>query len=281
MKKFLIFALPLFLFSCDKINLSKVEENTTDIVAIVNTSKLFKKDVAAILPKKMSSKDSAVFVTNFINDWAINQILLEKAQNNISQNELEEIQDLVNDYRSSLLINNYKSKLILQRLDTAISDDEIESLYNASKENFKLNEELIKLKYLHFEDNIISKKEFIKLFKSDDIEDAEELARRQLSFKSFNLNDSIWMPVDNILLKLPFQKDELLKKTKFTSKQDSLDLYLVAINDVLVRNDIAPLSYIRPKIKQIILHKRKIELMKKIEQILLQDAVKNNNFKKY
>lgn len=271
----------LILVSCDKINLPKVEENSSNIVAIVNTSKLFKKDIAQILPKNISSKDSAVFVTNFINDWAINQIMLEKAQTSISQPELEEIQDLVNDYRSSLLINNYKTKLILQRLDTFIGGEEIASFYENSKENFKLNEELIKVKYLHFEDNIISKNDFVRLFKSDDIEDAEELARRQLSFKKFDLNDSIWKPVDNILLKLPFQKDELLKKSKFTSKQDSLDLYLVAVNDVLLRNDIAPLSYIRPKVKQIILHKRKIELIKKIEQILLQDAVKNNNFKKY
>lgn len=271
----------LILVSCDKINLPKVEENSSNIVAIVNTSKLFKKDIAQILPKNISSKDSVVFVINFINDWAINQILLEKAQTSISQPELEEIQDLVNDYRSSLLINNYKNKLILQRLDTVIGEEEIASFYEASKENFNLNEELIKVKYLHFEDNIISKNDFVKLFKSDDIEDAEELARRQLSFKNFDLNDSIWKPVDNILLKLPFQKDELLKKSKFTSKQDSLDLYLVAVNDVLLQNDIAPLSYIRPKIKQIILHKRKIELIKKVEQILLQDAVKNNNFKKY
>ena len=271
----------LVLVSCDNINLSKVEENSSSIVAIVNTSKLFTKDIAQILPKNISSKDSTVFVTNFINDWAINQIMLEKAQTSISQPELEEIEDLVNEYRSGLLINNYKSKLILQRLDTVISEDEVASFYEVSKENFKLNEELIKLKFLHFEDNIISKNEFIKLFKSDDIEDAEELERRQLSFKNFDLNDSVWKPLDNILLNLPFQKDQLLKKSKFTSKQDSLDLYLVAVNDVLLRNDIAPLSYIRPKIKQIILHKRKIELIKKIEQILLQDAVKNNNFKKY
>ena len=131
----------LVLVSCDKINLSKVEENSSSIVAIVNTSKLFTKDIAQILPKNISSKDSTVFVTNFINDWAINQIMLEKAQTSISQPELEEIEDLVNEYRSGLLINNYKSKLILQRLDTVISEDEVASFYEASKENFKLNEE--------------------------------------------------------------------------------------------------------------------------------------------
>ena len=40
----------LVLVSCDNINLSKVEENSSSIVAIVNTSKLFTKDIAQILP---------------------------------------------------------------------------------------------------------------------------------------------------------------------------------------------------------------------------------------
>jgi hypothetical protein len=56
---------------------------------------------------------------------------------------------------------------------------------------------------------------------------------------------------------------------------------LVAIKDVLRRNDIAPLSYIKPTIKEMILHKRKIELIRDIEKIIVKDATKNNNFKIY
>jgi hypothetical protein len=83
------------------------------------------------------------------------------------------------------------------------------------------------------------------------------------------------------MLKLPFSKENLLKKTKFIEKQDSLGIYLVAIKDVLRRNDIAPLNYIQPTIKKMILHKRKIELIRDIEKILIKDATENNNFKTY
>ena len=62
---------------------------------------------------------------------------------------------------------------------------------------------------------------------------------------------------------------------------DSLGLYLTSVKDVLLRNDIAPLSYVEPTIKQMILHKRKIQLIRDIEKILVQDATKNNNFKVY
>ena len=46
------------------------------------------------------------------------------------------------------------------------------------------------------------------------------------------------MPLDNIMLKIPFLKEKLLKKTKFIQKQDSLSLYLVAVKDVVKKETI-------------------------------------------
>ena len=150
-----------------------------------------------------------------------------------------------------------------------------------NKENFKLNEELVKIKFLHIDNTIIDKKEILKLFKSDDILDLEELEKQELSFKFHQFNDSTWTQLDNVLLKLPFSKEKLLKKTKFIQKQDSIGLYLVAIKDVLELNSIAPLSYVLPTIEQMILHKRKIQLIRDIEKIIIKDAIQNNNFKIY
>tara|TARA_R110002126_G_scaffold291495_1_gene453183 strand:+ start:12322 stop:13170 length:849 start_codon:yes stop_codon:yes gene_type:complete len=276
-----LFLMISLLTSCDYLEVQEKEDTSSEIVAIVNTEKLFRKDVKDILPKSIAKEDSIILVNGYINDWAIKQLLLKKAEANSSQGDVEEINALVKDYKESLLINSYKERLINQQLDTLINDEEIEIFYEKNKENFRLNEELLKIKYLHFDNNIINKSEFITLFKSDAIEDLEELEKQQLSFKFYQFNDSIWTRLDKVLLKLPFSKENLLKKTKFDQKQDSLGLYLVAIKDVLIRNDIAPLSYIKPTIKQMILHKRKIELIRDIEKILVKDATKNNNFKVY
>lgn len=269
------------LVSCNYFDVQEKENTSSEIVAIVNTEKLFKEDLKEFLPKNISKEDSLVLVKGFINDWAIKQLLLKKAETNSSQEDVNEINTLVKDYRESLLINSYKERLIKQQLDTIIDEEEIEVFYSKNKENFKLNEELVKIKYLHFDNNIINKEEFINLFKSEKIEDLEALEKQQLSFKFYQFNDSIWTQLDKVLLKLPFSKEILLKKSKFLQKQDSLGLYLVAIKDVLVRNDTAPLNYIKSNIKQMILHRRKIELIRDIEKILVKDATKNNNFKIY
>ena len=269
------------LASCDYIKLQEKHAPTSEIIAIVNTDKLFKEDLKDFLPRNISREDSLILVKSFIQDWAVKKLLLDAAANNNTQESLKNINNLVQDYKESLLINNFKEALIKQQLDTIISDDEVEAYYLINNENFKLNEVLVKSRYLYFDASIINKKEIVKFFKSEEIEDAEELERQQLSFKMYQLNDSIWTELDKILLKLPFSKDNLLKKSKFIQKQDSLGLYLVAIKDVLRRNDIAPLSYIKPTIKEMILHKRKIELIRDIEKIIVKDATKNNNFKIY
>jgi len=282
MKHFIIaFLATLLLNSCTYFKMQDDEEVTSEIVAIVNTQKLYKKDLLSILPEYISKEDSVILVKSFINNWAIKQILLQKAENNNSLEEINEIELLVKDYRESLLINNYKEILIKQQLDTLVKNEEIVDFYFKNKENFKLNEELVKIKYLHFDKKLINKNELIKLFSSRKIEDLEKLEKQQLSFKQFQFNDSVWTQLDKVLLKLPFSKDNMLKKSKLLEKQDSLGLYLVAIKEVLIRNDTAPLSYIRSTIKQMILHKRKIELIKDIEKILVKDATKNNNFKVY
>ncbi|WP_026778196.1 hypothetical protein [Polaribacter sp. Hel_I_88] len=282
MRKFAVLFLMFCVFaSCEYFQVEEKESTTSEIVAIVNTEKLFREDLANVVPNNTSKEDSIILVKGYINDWAVKQILLSNAESSSTLEEVTEINSLVKDYKESLLINSYKERLINQQLDTVISESEIEAFYENNKENFKLNEELLKIKYLHFDNNIINKKEFIDLFQSDKIEDLEALEKQQLSFKYYQFNDSIWTQLDKVLLKIPFSKENLLNKTKFLQKQDSLGLYLVAINDVLVRNDTAPLSHIEATVKQMILHRRKIELIRDIEKILVKDATKNNNFKIY
>lgn len=282
MKKFTTLLLSIAICtSCDYLQVEEKENIASEIIAIVNTEKLFRLDLKDILPNNISKEDSIVLVKGYINDWAIKQLLLKKAETNSSFDDVMEINTLVKDYKESLLINSYKERLIKQQLDTIIHEDEIDAFYVKNRENFKLNVELLKVKYLHFGNNIINKKELTNLFQSDHIEDVEALEKQQLSFKYYQFNDSVWTQLDKVLLKLPFSKENLLKKTELLQKQDSIGLYLVAIKDVLVRNDTAPLSYIKPTIKQMILHKRKIELIRDIEKIIVKDATKNNNFKVY
>ena len=280
--KILSILLFLFLFSsCNYFWLKKEIAPKDTPIASTFDVELYKDALENLIPTNISKEDSLVLVKSIINNWAVKQLMLKKSLENNSSQENSAINELVENYKHSLLINNYKEQLIKQQLDTIISEAEIDTYYTLNKENFKLNEELLKIKFLNFNNNLINKKEVVALFKSDDLEDSEALENFHLNFKSFQLNDSVWIPLDNIMLKIPFSKEKLLKKTKFIQKQDSLSLYLVAVKDVLKRNELAPKSYIKSTIKQLILHQRKIELIREIEQIIVKDAIQNENFKIY
>ena len=73
-------------------------------------------------------------------------------------------------------------------------------------------------------------------------------------------------------------REQLLKKSNFIQLKDSLGLYLMHTNDVLLRNENAPMEFVMPTIKQIVINKRKLEFIKELEKDITKDAIKNKQF---
>ena len=281
MRSFIYILIVFTLYSCEFLGIETKSDPIRKPIAQVYNESLYKEDIAYLFPKNVTEKDSLILIRGIINDWATKQLLLKRAEENNTQQDNSEVNKLVQEYRQSLLINGYKERLIKQQLDTTVSEKEISNYYDENGKNFKLNEDLLKARYIHFSSDLLDKKEVIQFFKKGDIISLEELEMRQLSFKSIFLNDSVWIPLEKVLLKTPFLRKNLLKKTKFLQKEDSLGLYLVAIQDVLKRGEVAPKSYVSSTIKQMILHKRKLQLIRDIEKIIVKDAIKNKDFKVY
>ena len=278
---YLIILFLLLLQSCDYFT---IKEASKVAVARVNESFLYKGDLDNIVSSGTSSQDSILITTNYINNWVEQQLLLSKAQLNL-ENKTDQFESLVRKYRQDLYINSYKEAVVLEYLNTEINDEDIEKFYQENGKNFKINEELLKLKYIKIGKDIYDKKMLIKLFKSSKKEDLIELQSNELSLTAHHLNDSIWIKYSDFLNEVSLFKTvnrkEILKKGVFIQKEDSLSLYLVAIKEVLNRNEIAPKSYITPTIKQMILHQRKLLLLRNIEETLIDDARKNQEFEIY
>ena len=265
------------LSSCDYFK----QDNLGTPIARVNNSYLYQKDIKNLIFENTSKDDSTLIVTNFINRWATKQLLIDQSIINLTQEKQDAYNNLVNQYKTDLYIEAYKSSIVAKRLDSIITFEELEKFYNKNKENFKLNDDLLKIRYIHIDENFSNTKELVEKFKRFDSIDKNELTNLSIKFKAFNLNDSIWIKNDLLIGVLPVLKQnniQVLKKTNFTQLQDSLGVYLVKIEAVLKTNDIAPLSYVKPTIEQIVINKRKQEILKKIEKEITIDAIKNKNF---
>ncbi|MDT0559446.1 peptidyl-prolyl cis-trans isomerase [Ichthyenterobacterium sp. W332] len=281
-KKAIILIIVFYGFvSCDFFK----KDNTEDAIARVNTSYLYKEDLKNIVPEGSSSQDSTLLVNRFINRWALQQLLMDGAELNLPETKQNDLNNLVSQYKNDLFTKAYIEGLVKKNIDTLVNLDDARLLYEKNKESFKLNEELIKFRYLAINENAIDLDIIKERFKRFDTSDKTYLDSIAVQFKSYSLNDSAWIKLSQVYNKVPAllneDKSKLLKKSNFIQVKDSIDLYLVQINDVLRPNDYAPLSYVKLTIDQIVINKRKLDLITKLENDITKDAIKNNEFEVY
>lgn len=254
-------------------------------IARVNDVYLYEEDIQPILTDGITSQDSIILVTNFINEWATEQLLVAGAKVNLNEQKLSDFDKLAEDYKNDLYAGAYLEALVTRNIDTAVTMGEAESYYEENKVIFNLNEDLIKFRYIQLDENRQDVSDIKQKFQRFNNQDKRELDSIAIQFKSYSLNDSIWIKITQVIDKIPVvtteNKNQLLKKSNFIQLKDSLGLYLMHINEVLERNSTAPLEYVKPTIDQIVINKRKLELIKELEKDITKDAIKNKKFELY
>lgn len=267
----------LLLLSCD-FNY----ESNDNIVARAGEKTLTNEELIEKLPKIINSEDSLIISNKIINDWALNQLLIKNAEINLSSKEVEKIEKISREYYNDLLISTYKNKVASYNSDTLVLDDEISEYYNSNFDNFLLYEDIIKGRYVRLNKNNFNLNEIKRRFRRFNEQDLTFFDSISLQLLNYSLNDSTWVNKDLFFNKIPVLKDEeierIVKKTLYVVKEDSLDVYLIKINDFIGINDKAPLDYIYYRIEELIKNKKKVDFIKKFETETIENAKLENNF---
>ena len=282
MKHSLYIVICVLLFtSCD---FFKSTDNREPI-ARVNDTYLYKDDIKDIIPLGTTKEDSILLVNAYVNRWARQLLLMDGALLNLSEDKQNEFSKLVEQYKSDLFTKAYLEGLVKKNIDTIVKTEVAEVFYEANKESFKLNDDLMQFRYISLPLNPIDIDTIKNRFKRFKPKDQRFLDSISVQFKSYSLNDSIWIKFSDAVEKIPAvsveNKNQLLKKSNYVQLKDSLNLYLMQVNDVRLQNDYAPLDYVKTTIKQIVINKRKLELIKQLEKDITNDAIKNNQFQIY
>lgn len=281
--KQLVFLLLLgfFSLSCNFLN----EPEDKEVIARVNDSYLYRDDVATLISGNTSAEDSTLLVNNFITRWATQKLLLDRARVNLTEEQQADFDRLVQNYKNELYAKAYTDVIVARELDTTITRAAAEAYYDENGENFILNEDLVKLRYINITRNNSDFEDIKTRFRRFNEEDKEALLDMAIQFNSYSLNDSVWVKTKQVYDKIrpltPQDKSEFLKSENFMQLEDSLGVYLISVENVKLRSEQAPLEYALPGIKQILLNKRKLELIKKLEKDITQDAIRNDKFEIY
>ena len=212
-------------------------------------------------------------------------MLFDQAIINLDIEKQQGLDELVNSYRSDLWSRTYKESIVKSSIDTLISKEEIQAYYFKNQNNFRLNDVLISFRYIALpEENIdiLEIKEKLIRFQEEDIRFLDSLS---FQFNSFELRDSLWLSKREVIRSLSIidekNFDEYLKKSQFFLVEDAFEVYLLFVNDYMLRNETAPLVSIENTIRKIVFNKRKLDFIRQFDKEILQDAIRTKKFQLY
>jgi hypothetical protein len=263
---------------------SKNSDTLNRPVAKVYDNTLTSAEIMNIVPKGLSSNDSANIVKDHIDKWVRKQLFLHQAEQNLSQDE-KNVEQQIDDYRSSLLIFKYEQNFIKQKLDTTVNENEIQEYYTNHSSNFILNSPLIKGLYIQVAKNAPDLPKIKKIYRSDKPDDIRELERYCYRGASkYEYFDDNWIYFNKIINYMPetfLRPENILQTRKYYETQDSAYCYLIKISDFKLAGAVAPLELIKDDIKSILINKKKIQLIHSLEADIYNDAANHGYFKVY
>ena len=277
----LIFLLFVLLIGCDQFY--NVKQDV--VVARAGNSYLYRSELRDNITVFSSKTDSIIQSENYINNWARKQLLFDQAIINLDIEAQKEMDELVNSYRSDLWSRSYKEFIVKSNIDTLISKTEIETYYRENQNNFRLNEAMVNLRYIALPSeniDLLEIKNKLIRFQEEDIRFLDSLT---FQFNSYGLKDSLWLTKRELIRTLPIidekNFDEYLKKSQFFLVEDAFEVYLLFVNNYMLRNEVAPLVSIENTIRKIVFNKRKLDFIKQFDKEILQDAIRTKKFQLY
>lgn len=277
----------LVVTSCDLIRMKNEtpKEPERKPVARVGNVFLYQDELSGLVTPNTSEQDSIARINTYVQSWIRKQLLISEALRTVNINEAE-IERKVLDYRYSLIGYEYQNFYIQQNLSDSVSQQEIEEYYKTHVDNFILKQNIIQGTYIKVPKGAPRTKRIKDLMFSTKPKDVEELKSYCISFSdAFHLPDSSWMVFDKLVVGSPLaeipNKIQFLRSYPYYETSDNDFLYFLKIDGYKITDNVSPLEFVREEIKNIILNRRKVELVRKLEDQVYENAVKQNEFEIY
>lgn len=274
MKRSLFIFTTLLLTSCSNIS----DNNSNDLIARAGENFLYQNQ----LPPFSSEQDSILRYLNYIETWAKEKILYDLSLTNLSQSKKNDLDLLVEKYKVDLYINSYKDLIVNSRIDSIVTDQEIESFYNMNIDNFKLNENLLKYRYLKVPSDNINISRIRRYIQRLNESDREFLDSLNFQFADLKINDTMWFTEREVISSIEFinqkNKSNYMRINRLYEFEDDQYTNYFIVKDLLKSGNIPPLSYLYDRIKSNIINQRKLNLIQNINKEILNDALKSSKY---
>lgn len=251
-----------------------------EVLAKVKDRSLTRDEVERIIPKGSSPADSLLIAESYVKKWVKDALVYEVALRNLSD-EKAEIDQLVDDYRYSLLRYRYQERLIKEKLSANIRESDKINYYEEYQKKFTLDNGLIKGLFLKIPLDAPGLSDVKTWYKSSSLESLEKIEKYSVQNAIFyDYFYDKWVDIDDVVSNIPIHLSDarnFLRSNKSMDVSDSSYCYLLNIKEYLPAGTIAPYEYAEPRIVEMLLNQRKMNFLKNFEDELYEDAVKSGD----
>ena len=251
------------------------------VVARVGESKLMMEELQKVIPNGISPEDSTVLAQRYISSWALDHVYMEVAERQLSEAERDVSQEL-ETYRRSLLKYRYEQLFVNQRLDTLVSEEQVQEFYEKHSERFVLKQPVVKARFMSMPSDSPNLKKIQKKMSSDDPADVMEAdSMAYLAAFKFMTWDDAWIDASTLAKEFGAEAPSVLSALKkgWIERTDTNKVKSMAyVLDMVGSGKAAPLEYSTPFIKDMIISARKQVLLSTLEQDLMKDARESGKF---
>lgn len=232
-------------------------------------------EVRAIVPDAASDEDSALLAERYINDWMKEQAILHTAEQRLPESQ-KQFEDELEAHRKALLTYAYENLFVQQRLDTLITEEEINRFYEENQSIFALNDYIVKVKFVVLPEQTPKLKQFKKLFESDDPENLVRLEQFCVDNGAvYYIDTEVWMYFEELLARVPldvYNVEAFLRQNRELDFSEDGKLYFVKFLDFKLKDAVSPLPLVEGSIRSMILNRRKKDLLAKMRDEVFLDA---------
>ncbi|MBN1387430.1 MAG: hypothetical protein JW965_03235 [Bacteroidales bacterium] len=269
----------LSMFACTKYN----NDANRVIVAQVDYRSLFADQIPVKTNNGLSSEDSISIARNYIDRWIRNELILRKAEENLSEEYQAEINSKLEETRANLMIYQYEQQMMLQKMDTTVTEKQILDYYDNHLQNFNLQNNIIKVLFLKLPYEAPNIDRARAWYRSDQQTDIQSLESYAYQFaEKFDDFGEKWINMNFLLRELPANIDNesyFLRNNRYYETSDADFHYFVNIRDFRLKGSVAPIDYVRDDIKTIILNNRKIDFLQELENGIYNEGIRDNSFR--
>jgi hypothetical protein len=277
-----IFLVLVLAVSCNRV------KNESDRLAVAKAGDrilYFDEIPLTLVTPGMSSTDSTSAVQSYIRRWSRKELMAMRAEENLTAEYKDEVNRQLDEMRNNLLIYQYQQQMIIQKMDTVVTDSELQDYYVSNLSTFSLTTNLVKALFIKLPASTPDIEKVRRLYKSSVVEDIRELedycSRFALRYDDY---DDAWIPFTHLLMEVPLEsenQEEWLARNSAVELKDDKFTYFIVIREYKLRNSVAPFEYIHGQVKTIILNNRRNDFLQKLEDGIYNEAVRSNILKVY